>query len=275
LKLKAAFYIPVTNSQTEGLCQLIEVADHAVSFIWYRKDPWELAGLAVYHLNEPLSASAWEKLVRVETELPSNPARTQIIYNVKESTLVPDEFYQDGQASDILTLLFGPNIACTTHTISLSGIDARLIYRTPKALDNALRLIYPGSLFTHASIQEVSVWKDFPADLQVVFYPQSIKLALFIHGKLQVIRYLPYQTATDAAYHLLHTARQHGKDAADIRVRLSGMIEKQSPLFNELYSYFPNILFDDIGPLWTLPEGMSAYPEHYFSHLTTLATCVS
>lgn len=275
MNLKAAFYIPVQDSHPERLSQLIEVADHSVSFIWYRKDPWELAGLAVYHLNEPLSASAWGKLVRVETELPSNPARTHIVYNVKESTLVPDEFYNDDHATEILRLLFGPNQACTTHTISLSGIDARLLYRTPKALDDSLRGIYPGSLFTHASIHQVSVWKDFPADLQVVFYPQSIKLALFIHGKLQVIRYLPYQTATDAAYHLLQTGRQYGKDAADLRLRLSGMIEKQSPLFNELYSYFPNIQFDDIGPLWKLPENMTAYPEHYFSHLTTLATCVS
>jgi hypothetical protein len=52
---------------------------------------------------------------------------------------------------------------------------------------------------------------------------------------------------------------------------LSGLIDKQSALYKELYQYFINIEFSEAG--WNMAG--TEYPAHFFTSLNDLAQCVS
>ncbi|HNA96743.1 MAG TPA: DUF3822 domain-containing protein, partial [Chitinophagaceae bacterium] len=56
-----------------------------------------------------------------------------------------------------------------------------------------------------------------------------------------------------------------------VSVRLSGLIDKQSALYKDLYQYFREITFREAGWHTVEPE----YPAHFFTSLNDLAPCVS
>lgn len=273
--LKASFYIPVLVDENRPLKLLIEAGSQTVSFLWYHCDPQSLAGLAVYNLGQPLTAGIWQKLVGAEPELSRLADQVIVCYDTRESTLVPSSYFQADAVQDILHTLFGHDLSAEARQTYIETLPAYLLYRLPKGLHEAILHTFPQALFSHTTREQVMNYAEKPADLFAIFYHQTLKLFLFHKGALQYVHYANYQTASDACYQLLNTCHRHGLAPEDIRVRLSGMIERSSPLYNELYSCFPEIGFMEVADKWTLPESMQEFPGHYFSHLTELAACVS
>jgi len=60
----------------------------------------------------------------------------------------------------------------------------------------------------------------------------------------------------------------------EIILELSGLIEKQSELYNELQKYFLNISFDHMEDSIKITDELREYPLHYFSSLLKMAICV-
>jgi len=79
-----------------------------------------------------------------------------------------------------------------------------------------------------------------------------------------------YSTPEDVLYYLLNTCRQFNLSQQELQLQLSGLIDKRSSLYNELYQYFIHIDFREAG--WNLKN---EYPAHFFTSLNDLATCAS
>ena len=88
---------------------------------------------------------------------------------------------------------------------------------------------------------------------------------------LLLSQYYPYSTPGDVVYYLLKICHQFSLPQQEVQLQLSGLIEKQSALYKELYQYFIKIDFRDAS--WNIPD--SEYPNHFFTSLNDLAQCVS
>lgn len=274
--MKAAFYIPVQRKENSPLKLLIEAGNHSVSFLWYHCEPKSLAGLAVYQMSQPLTAETWDKLIESEPELKNSVDQTIVCFDTRESTLVPASYFLPETAADILHELYGSERSMELYHMYVETLPAYLIYRLNPGLKDRILQHFPGALITHASREQVMNFSEKPAELFALLHPNAVKIFLFHQGRLLFTQYAGYQTASDACYHLLNTCHQYGFKPEDLRLRLSGMLEKSSPLYNEIYACFPDIKFMEIDTAyWSLPETMNEYPGHYFSHLTDLASCVS
>jgi len=90
-------------------------------------------------------------------------------------------------------------------------------------------------------------------------------------GKHQLINSFNYRTEQEVTYILLNICNQF--DIENIDVEISGLLEKSSALYKEIYKYF-----DTIG-LTPLPENknyikeITEHPAHYFSHIFALDLC--
>ncbi|MEO6638497.1 MAG: DUF3822 family protein, partial [Ginsengibacter sp.] len=88
-------------------------------------------------------------------------------------------------------------------------------------------------------------------------------------GKLLLVNSFNYKTAEDVSYTLLNICSQFQMD--NLTIEASGLIEKNSALYKEIYKYFEQVSFAD------MPEGISftddvlTYPPHFFYHLFTTA----
>jgi hypothetical protein len=79
---------------------------------------------------------------------------------------------------------------------------------------------------------------------------------------------------TDVAYFLLNCCNQLGLHQNSLSLQVSGFIEKESAIYNELAKYFSDISFEEIGDGIVATDKLEQYPLHYFSTLLKLAACV-
>jgi hypothetical protein len=106
------------------------------------------------------------------------------------------------------------------------------------------------------------------------FNPHNFIVFLKKDGQLQVIQNFEFDIATDAVFHLLNICQSFDVNTGQIALWVSGTVDTDSVLYNELYKYFLNITFLNLPANFNYAGQIKNYPEHYFSHLFALAACV-
>ena len=79
----------------------------------------------------------------------------------------------------------------------------------------------------------------------------------------------------DVLYYLLKICSGFSISQKEVKLVLSGFLEKQSLLYRELYNYFVRVSFQQIPDFIKLSRSFNEYPAWFFSSLFNLATCVS
>src|SRR5260221_646131 len=134
------------------------------------------------------------------------------------------------------------------------------IFRIPHAVHDTITENLRGAIFTH---QYSTLLKQLPGQgeiLKVIFYQNKIVVALLMGGMLQIVQTFKYTTATDIIYHMLNICEQFR--TKEIKVKISGMIEKDSALYIEIYKYFLHIDFDNLPSDLSYDERIKELPNH-------------
>ena len=90
-------------------------------------------------------------------------------------------------------------------------------------------------------------------------------------GRLLLSHSSEYQAPDDIIYFLLRICRQFELSQEFVQLEISGLIDRDSALYKELYQYFLLIRFRE--PSWKMPG--SNYPAHFFTSLNDISQCVS
>lgn len=273
--MKTAFKILPVLSPGKSCHLLAEAGRDTISLLWYSKDPLRIEGLFVYQPAKENSdgtlAEQLQKLLATEN-LPHYHSAV-ICYNFKESLLVPVELYNEANNKEMLACLYGDMPGSSFYAERVQGMEAYNAYRVPSTISETIDNRFFGATVYHSN--SLLAGSKNHHDLYCIVYNTYIKAMLFIGGKLQMIQLYDYNTPSDVAYHLLNICQQHHISPAEITLTLSGFIERQSNLYEELYRYFLNVEMDAVPSSVELSDETRVYPEHFFSFLTTLVTCVS
>ena len=275
--MKAAFNILPDKKENERFHLLIEAGDYGISFSWYTKDPLDIKGLSVFNFTGVPTAA--EKANELENILGSNEIFNEInesvhiCYDFKESILVPAAFYKPGTETDLLQLIHDTDNNSIIKSESIA--DKFNTYAVENKIESLLLNRFPDAKTHHSTTLQLQ--NGFPAGDQLfcIIFHNTIKVILSRDGALQIVQHFSYAGHTDVAYHLLNCCEQYNLKSTAVTLHLSGLVDTSSMLYNELYKYFLNIEFDKIPDGITLQERIKFYPLHYFSHLTTLISCVS
>lgn len=276
--MKAAFNILPPAGENEHLHLLIEVGYYGISFSWFSRDPYQLRGLVVYHFNHVSSAA--EVATAVETILWDNPVfnisqdAVTICYDFTESLLIPQAYAQEDTGMAMLDLVYGSGTGSTSNTDAIQKLDIVNVYAVDKKVEELLTGRFPGAKTFHSTSLQLEKFDPPATGIYCIIHNHSIKLFLYKDGALQVVQQFRYQKPVDVAYHMLNCCSQYDLDPSLITVRLSGMIDVHSGLYNELLKYFLNIGFEEPATGILLHERVQFYPAHFFSHLTVLMSCV-
>lgn len=274
-KLNPSFHIPVNQSTDSPLFLIMEIGKQQTSFLWYQLNPNRMAGLAVYPFPKPITDQDLVQLLET-TEILSVPvSQVYVLSDTNRQTLIAENMGITASAADCLNLLFGADRSETVLHDTVPARQLELLYRIPQTWVTLIKASFPSARIQHSLRWQLAMNMPDNQDLYAFFTPHSIKLILFQNQQLQLATHVSFQTASDAVYHLLNAVHQHKLEPADTSLHLCGMIEKGSPLFNEIQAYFPTISFEKIEEDWNLPDALNRYHQHYFSHLTQLAACVS
>lgn len=148
-----------------------------------------------------------------------------------------------------------------------------VIYAVPISIFNLVKEKFRLAEFRHAYFPSIKASNGFTADqIDIHFTTKDFRVVVKKNKQVQLAQIYSYKTPLDVVYFLLKICYEFQVEQSEVSVILSGLVEENSAMYTELYSYFTNIHFAQ-APTYSLPE--NEYPQHYFTSLYNLAACVS
>ncbi|HEV7783283.1 MAG TPA: DUF3822 family protein [Chitinophagaceae bacterium] len=194
----------------------------------------------------------------------------QVAYDFPDGLFVPAAVYKQEEAT--LLLNGDNNSGENIITEQVSGWQFNTIYAVPKEIQQWLSQKFPAAKYRHQYSLEIRTIHTIREGgmLLVDFRKDDLTVMVAGGGKFLLAQCFPYSTPDDVLYYLLKICRQFSLSQQEVVVELSGLVDKQSSLYRELYQYFIHIAFRDAD--W---EAGSEYPAHFFTTLNDLAKCAS
>ena len=274
--MNSSFIIQPENLDTASADLYIEIKAHGLSYIILSGNA--CVALATYYFKpgntDEVTVDFIHKIIGDQPVLQQNFRKVAVIYGYAQTILVPQEFMAADNNREMMELVFGDTSDTVINTDHLTQQSMHNVYSVPLMIHTALLRYFPEASFSHLFSLLPQVSKKATNYMYCIFNTGQLTILLQKEESLQVIQDFSYKTPDDAAYHLLNVCKSFNADVQNITVYLSGMIDADSALYNEVYKYFPDLSFDTLPDEYGYPEKIHEYPTHYFSHLFAIASCV-
>lgn len=280
--LRPSFDIVPANADENVISDstlILEIGEKMFSYLLFNRAHNKLVALKYFYPDtqapRPMSEMIAEVLAS-DSLLSLKYKETVVIYSFPESSMVPVSLSNEHLDRAVTQLVYGNVQKGLILREPVEGWDMVNIYRIPRELQSFIEQEFSPSKYYHVySLLLISLNREGEDRdlLKIRFYPDRFIAMLIRQGTLQIIQSFIYQTPDDVSYNLLAIAEQFDIDPTAIQVMVSGTVDKQSALYNELEKYFLHIQSEEAANVET--NGMLGdYPEHYFSPLLKFAECV-
>ena len=213
-----------------------------------------------------------ERLAGILNDLKNENCEKLIVCSAfSQSMLVPNKYAE--QARSLLNAVHD----LPSQKFFSDGIPEWQVitaYSMPESIFHLIAERFSSVQFFHAYTSGLKIYNGFVASDQVdIHFTTKHFRALVKKDKhVQLAQTYSYKTPLDVAYYLLKICYEFKLKQSEVFVIVSGLIDQDSAMYNELHNYFLNLHFAQ-APAYSLPD--NEYPHHYFTSLYNLAACVS
>lgn len=268
--MKQEFFISVQQDvATESTRLSLRIGENHVGFAVTDCDTNELCHLA-WFTGETVTADTLETLLQSHATLTAGHKQVTVCYDYPQSLIIPLNLYKDTDARAMLETTHG----IMEHDELLSDrIPAWQVVNT-YAVGREIRQWVSSSFRNASQVHQYSVSirnvaaAEEEGYLLVDFRSDDFTVIVLRNNELMLAQSFPYSSPSDVVYYLLKAAAQFGLQPETARLLVSGMVDRQSILYRELYQYFVNIGFREAA--WKQPED-ERYPSHFFTSLNDVA----
>lgn len=274
--MKALFEILPESVDADNCVLICEVSKEGFTYAIRNKEQNKYVAVAVFHYEKGTQDNDQEsnlyQVIRAQSILAENFKKVCVMYSFAESVLIPFALYSSLENENVINLVHGgiqTNTSILTDLITENGVYNA--YRVSTPIYNVIKSQFPSSTDVHQ--YSVLLRQEAPKEdkLHIIFYPQRIVVKLTKKRKTELINSYCYNTAEDVSYILLNTCKQFNVE--NISVEVSGLIEKDSALYKEIYKYFETINFASLPAKFNYAGNITQQPSHYFSHIFAIDSC--
>lgn len=174
------------------------------------------------------------------------------------------------EARQALELKAGPLDICTVSRDTLADWQLDIHFAIPSFLYNWISLTWPGARLLHKQTATLRNCEAASPEgcLMMDLAPGTMDLLLVRQSRVLLSERYQYETPADLIYQLVAVTESFGLDRQFCPLRVTGLIEKQSALYTELYQYFAALELRDN------PWSSGEYPAHFFTALQDASLCV-
>lgn len=196
-----------------------------------------------------------------------------ICYDYPSSMIVPAKEIGPEEAGRLPESLPATGSRSLTITEPVPGWSLFNVFSPPREIHDWLSSKFPAARFRHGSTVSLQgIGTSAPEGcLQADIRHQDFSLVAVRSGQLLLARSFVYNTPEDVVYYLLRTCRQFSLSQTGVELELSGLVDKDSALYNALFQYFSHTRFRENN--WNLDP--AEYPAHFFTPLKDLSACES
>ena len=224
--------------------------------------------------EEKDNAGILQQVVDQHAELRSSFHQAVIGYYTPENILVPEKYYRYEETQSILQTLYdkGQHVMISE---SLSAWQLYNAYYVPAGVHEFISRHFTNGNFWHvysAALKNEMEHQE-GARLMVDFKTDSFSVILTQDNALLLAQIFTYTNKEDVLYYLLNICKQFSLSQNEIKLEVSGLIDRESNVYKELYQYFNRIGFASHQNGLKLSESFRDYPVHFFSSLFKLVSC--
>jgi hypothetical protein len=215
------------------------------------------------------------EIMRESRLLDKSYTETKVYANSPFAVLIPAGQFNKQIAEDYLSVSFGEAHRQVMRYDELSaemGIVTafRLDEEVPEQINRRLIMVEFHHVFSKMAEHLLQQDNKATDKIKVQFYYKHIIVGVMKNSQLHLVQFFNYQTPEDVLYFLLNICQQLSLHTAQVVLEISGMIDLQSALYNELNKYFATIAMEEVN-MKNLPQDFHHYPPHYLSPFFNLA----
>src|SRR5699024_3349513 len=174
-------------------------------------------------------------------------AEIKVIYSHPYFALVPRPYFLEERLSDYLK--FNTKLISTDQLTfdRLKNLNANMVYVPFTNINNYLFEEFGEFSYAHAMTefldQCLKQKSEEKTDVYINVFPTHFDLCVFEKGKLKLSNAYDYFAPEDFVYYVLFVFEQLKLNTDEVNLYLSGEIEKESKLYDLLFTYIRNISF--------------------------------
>lgn len=264
----------ISSSQVSGTDKLIvRLGNYHFSFAVADNNANELRQLVYYTHADITDEVSLAEVFQQEELLRKNYEDIRIAFDYPYSILVPAAHASAFPAATALDLQFGPRGSSSIETEPVSSWQLNNQFAVPANVMQWIRTHFPKARLTHGYTADLCRVEstDFEGGVALDFRSEEFTLLASRGNKLLLTQTYTYESPADVIYYLLRAIQQFGFTQQEVRLSLSGLIEKESSLYRELYQYFIHLRFREAE--WQVKQEEESLPAHFFTSLYDLAKC--
>lgn len=265
--MKTVFTIGNSNMDCDIL--LLEIGEDFCCYALLKGQERDFQQIKYFTFEE---TQATEKLKNVLDDLRNENCKKVVVCSAfSNAMLVPNKYAQYNE-SLLNSVYDSPSQKFFSDSIPEWQLVAA--YSMPQSIYNLISERFFSVHFFHAYTPGLKIYNGFVASdqIDIHFTTQHFRVLVKKDKHVQLAQTYSYKTALDVAYYLLKVCYEFKLNQSEVFVIVSGLIDQDSAMYNELHNYFLNLHFAQ-APAYSLPE--NEHPHHYFTSLYNLAACVS
>jgi hypothetical protein len=260
---------------------LMEVSNNVFCYVIYNKTQQKFLAFRQYSLDFHPGKSNFEMLgdiLQLDDLLQRNYREAYVVYNYAASSLLPEKLFHIELNKPAIELLYGSVHSGLMLSEKVYGWSIYNTYRVPRDVHALFQQKFAAGKYWHYYTLLLSgMAKEEMAEtneMHLIIAADRFTGAFFSNGDLQLVQTWNYQTPEDVSYQLLAMCNCMKVEPEALTLHLSGLIDEESNLYQELLKYFLQIRWEVVPDSVTLEEPFRQYPAHYFSPLLKMALCV-
>ncbi|WP_212005836.1 DUF3822 family protein [Chitinophaga sp. HK235] len=263
---------------------LVLVGNGTFSYVVFEPGAKKFLALKSYHFEPQKLALAdlemIEEVFDADKLLFTAFKSVLLAFDTGSGALVPHLYYMPSLKKEYLHLSQPEKMQEAVMSDLLPGLPMVNIYAVDKDLLGFLRKEFSTDRVVHAHSALLQAYPqdlDFRAAEGIAFVQvqrQTFNITLYIDGKLIIQQEGEYLAALDVVYQLVNTLRQLGLNEQQVKVKLGGIVNTDSPVYQEMYKFIPHLEWVQRLPGFHYIAAMQETPGYYFYNLYALALCV-
>jgi hypothetical protein len=204
-----------------------------------------------------------------------------ILFESTNSSLIPEPMYDESEKMSFSKFSFTQSDDHDTLSDKIKNLDAYNLYLVPKVLKKDLEELFPGHKFySHAGIfidNLLVTYKNSVNQKRIFINVRKSYLDIVILDGRSLLYFntFNYLSKEDFIYYVIYVMDQLKLNPEEIEIIFSGIIEKNSLIFDTIYKYVRNVSFQPKPAGFSYSYLFSDIPSHYFFNLLHLPLCES
>jgi len=216
----------------------MRIGERHYSFAISDKAGTELYSLAYYSAGE-IHSDLLSDIFSQHAELHNSFYEVQVSYDHPGSILIPLQYHQEADTKTLLNTLYGSTIQSPVISEAINEWQLYNVYTVPGDVQDWVSRVFPAYKYRHNYTLGIRMIPGGSPDRMLIdFDTDEFSFIVVKQDKLLIAQTLSYTTPEDILYCLLKTCNQFSLSREEVQLSISGLIEKESQLFRELYLYF-------------------------------------